>query len=101
MVDIAGLLAEGSWLRLFVGGSLFLAPGLAWAWALARELGPTRWVPLSLVLAFTVQPLTLLFLNLLFAIPITIGTTALLATALTLAGLAMGLTPRMDAIFST
>ncbi len=100
MIDAAGLLTEGTIPRLIIGGVLFWAPGLAWAWALARELGPTRWIPISLVLAFTVQPLTLLFLNLLFAIPITLGTTSLLASALTLAGITIGLAPRTNALFT-
>jgi hypothetical protein len=95
MVDWAAWLSPGSVTRALLGGALFWGPGLAWAWALGHDLGWTRWVPISFVLAFTVVPTVMFFANLLAGLPITTATTAVACATTALAGLAVGLRPRV------
>lgn len=91
MVDWPQLLASGSIARAIVGGMVFWFPGLTWAWALGRDLGWHRWVPISIVLAFTVQPLVVFFANVVTGLPVTLATTATASVAIGLAGLSLGL----------
>lgn len=95
MVDWVPLLAPGSVARAVAGAAVFWFPGLAWAWALGGELGWHRWLPISIVLAFTVQPMVMFFANLVAGLPITLATTAMACVALGLAGLTVGMRPRV------
>lgn len=95
VVDWTALLSPGSIPRALLGGAVFWFPGLAWAWTLARDLGWRRWVPISIVLAFTVQPLVMFFANLITGLEVTTATTALASVTLGLAGLAAGLRSRV------
>lgn len=97
MPDLLAALSPGSIPRAIAGGLLYWLPGLAWAWALARELGWTRWLPISIVLAFTVQPLAMLVANVVLGLEVTLGTTALMCVATTLAGLAVGVRSHVHA----
>lgn len=101
MVDWGAVILGTDWPQLLIGGGLFWLPGLAWAWALTRELGPALWLPISIVLAFTVQPFTMLLVNLLFGVPIQLGTTVTLSVALAMAGLAVGLRERVQTVLSS
>lgn len=100
MVDWGAVVTGTGWGQILVGGALFWFPGLAWSWALIGDLGPSRWVPLSIVLAFTVQPFTMLLANLLFGLPVQLGTTATLSAALGLAGLAVGMREQVDRVLT-
>jgi hypothetical protein len=85
--------ADPSLARVAAGFAMFVFPGAAWAWALAPRLGWARAAPLALVLAFTLLPALLFALDLLFEVPIDLATMMLFATALGLAGVAVGIQP--------
>lgn len=83
-------LDEVDWARAIVGLVVFLGPGFAWTWALLRDLGWSRLIPVAVILSFTIQPFVLLALNLLLGVPITMSTGTYLAVASALLGVAVG-----------
>ncbi|MBW3583321.1 MAG: hypothetical protein KY455_09515 [Euryarchaeota archaeon] len=76
-------------LRFLAGTALYLLPGVVWTWALAPRLAWFQKVPLSVVVAFTVQPGVLFLLHLLFSVPLDLATNVFLAVALALLGTAV------------
>lgn len=73
--------------QMLLGGALFWAPGLTWAWAFLPEAPWSQRLPLSIVLAFTLTPAAMFLLNLVLGVPIRLATTAFLAVTLALLGL--------------
>ncbi len=76
-------------IQLVLGGLLFYLPGLLWTWAFTPRLAWAYRAPLTIVAAFTIQPATMLLLNLVLFVPINIATTSYLSATLTLLGLAL------------
>lgn len=81
-----------------LGLAVLLFPGYAWVAALAPRLPAAKAVPLGIVVALTVTPGAMFALNVLFSVPIRVGTLAYLAVALGMMGLAARLAqPLLDA----
>ncbi len=81
-----------------MGLAVFLAPGAAWTWALLRQVGWVRMVPVAVVLGFAIEPFALLLLNLVLGAPINLATGAYLSVTLALLGLAVGLRQRFEQV---
>lgn len=82
------------WPRALVGLVIFLAPGFAWTWALRHSVGWLRSIPAAVVLGFTLEPFLMLALNLVFGVRVTLASGVYLAVAVSLGGVAFGLTGR-------
>ncbi len=83
-------------LQVALGALVLWAPGLAWTWALAPGLDWAKFLFLSVIVAFTVQPATLYLLNVFLGVPITHLNIALLSLSLALLGLGWGARPRIE-----
>lgn len=75
------------------GLALFLFPGATWAFALGRGLDLPKRIALSVVLSFTLAPMAMFVLNLIFGVPIRLSTIAFLSSALGMVGLAVLVAP--------
>lgn len=91
MVDVA---------QLVVGVLVLWAPGLAWTWALVEGLDWAKFLFVSVVVAFTVQPGIMYVGNVFFGFPVTATNTVLLALGLALLGVAWALRPRLEAAWA-
>ena len=80
---------EHGWGGLFAGLLVFLFPGFAWAFALGRDLDLPRRVGLGVVLSFTLAPALTFAANLLFGLPIRLGTIVMVSVAVGVAGVAV------------
>lgn len=74
------------WAQLVLGLALYLAPGVAWAWALGDRLRVPERLVVAVVLAFTLEPAAMLALNLLVNVPISLSTGSAMAALLTATG---------------
>lgn len=68
---------------------LFLFPGIAWTRVLAPALSWTSSVLVGVIAAFTIAPLMLFALHVLFSVPLAIGPMAFLCLALGLSAVAL------------
>lgn len=86
--------------QLVVGVLVLWAPGLAWTWALVEGLDWAKFLFLSVVVAFTVQPGVMYIVHVFFGFPLTVMNTVLLSVGLALLGLAWALRPRLEAAWA-
>lgn len=77
-----------SWVQAVVGAAVLWFPGLAWSWALLPGLGWVRKLVVSVVVAVTVQPGLMFFLNVFLGVPVTAVNVTLLSLGLGSLGLA-------------
>lgn len=82
--------------QVLLGSLVLWAPGIAWAWALVPGLDWAKFLFLSVILAFTIQPATLYLLNVFLGVPITHLNVTLLSLSLALLGLGWGARPRLN-----
>lgn len=74
------------WPMALVGLALFFAPGAAWAAFFGRALGGPARVALAVLLSFTIVPAAMFVLDVLFGVPVTRASFAMLALVFALAG---------------
>jgi hypothetical protein len=77
------------------GLALLLFPGLTWVAALAPWIGWLRGLVLAIVVGMTLTPAALFALDLLFGVPIHLGTIAAGAAALGMMGIVAWARPRV------
>lgn len=80
------MLEPVDWLRVVLGGALFVAPGLTWTWALVGSLPWPYRVPIALVAAFTIMPGALFVLHLFLGVPLSLEVYVFAAAFFTVAG---------------